>query len=520
MLARVLLLWTALPLLTLTLQAQSPAPGFLDPPPGEATMRPRIGCADLRSLTGYDFSIESATIVPAAGDAPEHCVIRGLVQPEIRFEVTLPTIWNRRFYMTGNGGYAGESLDAPPRANARSQAARRGFVLAMSNTGHDSGLEPLGTFAMNRQKLLDYAFRSLKVTADAGKQIAASYYGARPAKSYYEGCSTGGRQGLILAQRFPEEFDGIVAGSPVLNFTGTMFGTIQRYQAFAKAPVPYAKIALLSAQIYGMCDDKDGLKDGLIDDPRRCDFQPARDLSKCADGVASADCFTSGEIASLEAVYGDVKVQGQKVFPGWPVGAEVSGPNGRSGWDNWIVNEKGLPTIAFTFAETFFRYLAFPEKNPTLDLLSLDSEKTIARLEWIHQVLDATDTDLSTFQKRGGKLFMYFGWADQALNPRMGVEYYEGVLARMGAGVPGFFRLFMVPGMFHCQGGVGCGTFDKLTPTIEWVEKGTPPDRVAASQVVGGKPIRTRPLCPYPQVAVYSGQGSTDDSVNFACRAR
>ena len=520
MLARVVALWTALPLLTSVFQTQSPAPGFLAPPPGEATMRPKIGCADVRSFTGYDFSIESATIVPATGDVPESCLVRGLIQPEVRFEITLPATWNRRFYMTGNGGYAGESLDGQVRTNIRNQATRRGFVAATSNTGHDAATEPLGTFAVNRQKLLDYAFRSLKVTADAGKQIAAAYYGARPARSYYEGCSTGGRQGLILAQRFPEEFDGIVAGSPVLNFTGTMLGGIQRAQTFARTPVPYAKTATLASRIYGMCDEKDGLKDGLIDDPRRCDFKPSRDLPRCADGISGDDCFTAGEITSLEAFYADVNVQGQRVFPGWPVGAEIPGPNGRSGWDNWIVSERGQPTTGFVFAETFFRYLAFPEKDPKLDWVSLDLEKTLPRLEWIHQVLDATDSDLSAFQKRGGKLFMYFGWADQALNPRMGVEYYESVLGRMGTSVPGFFRLFMVPGMFHCQGGVGCGTFDKLTPTIEWVEKGTAPDRIVASRVVAGKPVRTRPLCPYPQVAVYGGQGSIDEAANFSCKAR
>jgi feruloyl esterase len=517
---RVLTLCAVLPLLTLASHAQAPAAGFLAPPSGESALRPTIGCADVRSLTGYDFSVESATVVPAAGDVSEFCLVRGQIQPEIRFEVTLPATWNRRFLMTGNGGYAGESLDAPARATGRNQAARRGFVLATSNTGHDAATEPLGTFAVNRQKLLDYAFRSLKVTADAGKQIAAAYYGARPARSYFEGCSTGGRQALILAQRFPDAFDGIVAGAPVLDFTGTMLMGIRRYQALAATPVPYAKLALLASRIYGMCDEQDGVKDGLIDDPRRCGFQPARDLPRCAMGAAGADCFTSGELASLEAVYGDVMVQGRRVARGWPVGAEIAGPNGRSGWENWIVNERPAPTLGYQFAETFFRFLALPEKNPTLDLLSLDLEKTAARVDWIRNVLDATDADLSAFRQRGGRLFMYFGWADAALNPQMGVDYYERVLAHMGAGVPEFFRLFMVPGMFHCAGGVGCGTFDKLTPTIAWVEAGTAPEVITASQVVGGKVVRTRPLCPYPRVAVYRGQGSTDEAANFSCQVR
>jgi feruloyl esterase len=433
--------------------------------------------------------------------------------------------------MTGNGGYAGDSLDAPQRAGGRNAAMRRGFVSASTNTGHDAAVEPLGAFAVNRQKLLDYAFRSLHTTAETGKRIAAAYYGAGPARSYFEGCSTGGRQALILAQRFPDDFDGIVAGAPVLNFSGTMVGYAKMTQALAASPIPYAKLALLADRIYAQCDEKDGLKDGLIDDPRRCDFRPARDLPKCAEGAdntannaannsaGNSDCFTTAQIGTLETIYGDVHGNGKRLFPGWPVGAEVIGPNGRSGWDNWIINEKGQPTISVNFAESFFRYLAFPEKNPKYELSSFNFEKDPPRLEWIHNILDATDPDLSRFKARGGKLLMYFGWADQALNAQMGVDYYESVLARMGATTTGFFRLFMVPGMFHCGGGVGCGSFDKLTPLMQWVEQGTAPERIIGSRMVNGKAVRTRPLCPYPQTAKYKGAGSIDEADSFACQS-
>ncbi|HMV50843.1 MAG TPA: tannase/feruloyl esterase family alpha/beta hydrolase, partial [Blastocatellia bacterium] len=490
----------------------------LPPPAGESVLTPKIACADLRSLTNYDFSIESATLIAAGTDAPARCRVKGLIQPEIQFEVNLPAAWNRRFFMFGNGGYAGEPMDAGNRVGQRLTAIRRGFVVADHNTGHDSATEPLGTFAVNRQKLLDYAFRSLHTTADTGKRIAEAYFGAKPAKSYYEGCSTGGRQGLILAQRFPEDFDGLVIGAPVLNFSGTMTAYAQTVQALARAPIPYAKLSTLAERIYAHCDDKDGLKDGLIDDPRNCDFRPARDLPKCADGADKNDCFTAAQISALEKVYGDVLSQGKRIFPGWPVGAEIAGPNGRSGWDNWIVNEQGQPTIEVNFAESFFRYLAFPQKNPNYKLAEFDFDKDPARLDWIHQVLDATDPDLSRLQKRGGKVLMYYGWADQALNARMGVEYYESVLQTLGANAKDFFRLFMVPGMFHCGGGVGCGSFDKLTPLIQWTENGKAPDSLPAAQIVNGKTVRTRPLCPYPQVAKYKGRGSVDDAANFECR--
>jgi len=235
-------------------------------------------------------------------------------------------------------------------------------------------------------------------------------------------------------------------------------------------------------------------------------------------GGDNSDCLTAGQISSLEKIYGDVMSQGKRIFPGWPVSSEVAGPNGRSGWDFWKINQSGQPSISIAFGETFLKYMAFPDKNSKTDLASFDFDKDPPRLEWIHNILDATDPDLSRFKQRGGKLLMYFGWADPALNAQMGVDYYESVLARMGVGTPSFFRLFMVPGMFHCGGGIGCGTFDKLGPVVQWVEKGIAPDSIIGSRIVNGKPDRTRPLCPYPQTARYKGSGSIDDDANFVCK--
>ncbi len=489
-------------------------------PASESIAAPKRACADLRSLTGYEFTVTTASLIPAAPDVPEYCRVTGQILPEIRFEVNLPTAWNRRFYMSGNGGYAGESLDSPQRARARELAVRRGFASAATNTGHDASSEPLATFAVNSQKLLDYAFRSLHTTSETAKRLIASYYGVGPSRSFFEGCSTGGRQALILAQRFPDDFDGIIAGAPVLNFTGTMTGYACSVQAFAAAPIPYGKLSLLADRVYAQCDAKDGIQDGLIDDPRRCDFRPSRDLPKCPEGADDAGCFTGAQIGTLEKIYGDVMSRGQRIFPGWPVGAEIAGSNGRSGWDNWIVRQDGRQTTWASFSETFFRYMAFPEKNPNYDLASFDVDKDPVRLEWIHSVLDATDPDLTRFRDHGGKLLMYFGWADPALNPQMGVGYYESVLSRMGPSTNDFFRLFMVPGMFHCGGGVGTSSFDMLAALLDWVEHGAAPDRIPAARVLNGKTVRTRPLCPYPQVARYSGSGSIDDAANFTCKAQ
>ncbi len=474
-----------------------------------------MSCSTLRSLTGYEFSIASAELQPAVGETPEFCRVLGLIPPEIRFEVALPTSWNKRLFTVGNGGFAGEDLENPGRVNARNQALRKGFAFAQQNTGHDAAGEPLATFAVHPQKLVDYGFRAMHVTVETAKKLAAAYYGVAPFRSYYDSCSTGGRQALIAAQRFSRDFDGIVCGAPVLDFTGTMSKYASWAQAMAVSPIPYDKLRLLSDRIYAHCDAKDGVADGLIEDPRRCGFNPAHDLPRC-NSASDSGCFTEGEVRTLQNIYGDLVLNGKRVFPGWPVGAEVAGSNGRSGWDVWIVREKG-PTISFGFAESFFRYMAFPKKDPNLALTQLDLAREAPRLQYIAKVLNATDTDLTEFRDRGGKLLMWHGWADPALNPLMGVEYYEAVMKRMGPSTKEFFRLFMMPGVFHCGGGVGCASFDHMAAIMDWVERGRPPEGLVASRAEKGKPLRTRPLCAYPLVARYKGSGSIDDAASFVC---
>jgi feruloyl esterase len=201
------------------------------------------------------------------------------------------------------------------------------------------------------------------------------------------------------------------------------------------------------------------------------------------------------------------------------VGAEIAGADGRSGWDQWIVRETPDKTIAYTFAESFFRYMAFPRKEQGMDLLAFDVEKDAPRLDWIRNILDATNPDLTAFRGRKGKMLMYFGWADQSLNAQMGVDYYESVLQKMGPGTRDFFRLFMQPGVFHCGGGVGPGSFEPLLEVVDWVEKAKAPDRIVAARIAKGSTLRTRPLCPYPQTAKYKGSGSIDDAANFDCAA-
>jgi hypothetical protein len=479
--------------------------------------KPKISCGQLRSLTSYELSVISATTVPALSDVPEHCRVAVLVAPEIHIEVNLPAAWNSRLYMFGNGGFGGESFEAPNRVIDRAQGLRSGFTTAATDTGHSGTAEPGGTFGLNQQKLIDYGFRSLHLTAVVAKLLISTYYGQPAAKSYYDGCSLGGRQGLVLAQRFPDDFDGILAGAPALDQVGTMLARAYWTQGLAANPIPANKLRLLAGRVYDQCDAKDGLKDGLIDDPRKCGFEPSRDLPKCAAGTDQPGCFTGAQIAAITRIHSDVQSQGKRLFPGFPVGSEVVGPNGQSGWLGQMVDGPNAQGAWPRFAEGFLRYMLFPEKDAKLSLSQFDIDKDPPRATLAAQILNATDVDLSAFERHGGKLLMYFGWADPQLNPLMGVEYYERVAEKMGPATADFFRLFMVPGMFHCGGGVGTSVFDAATPLLNWVESGTAPEHIAASRVVDGKVARTRPLCAYPAVARYKGTGSTDDAASFTC---
>ncbi len=486
-----------------------------DAPPRQ----PKAKCADLRALTGYDFSIDAASMVPGRPGDPDLCRVQGLIAPEIRFEVSLPTAWNGRLYMFGNGGYAGESLAASGRVSRRNTAVARGFAVAQTNTGHDAAREPLAAFAGDPQKLADYAYRAVHVTAVTAKRIAQAYYEAPPARAYFDGCSTGGRQGLIAAQRFPGDFDGIIVGAPVLDFTGTMLHYASMQRALARAPLSEEKVRLVADAVYKKCDAIDGLADGLIGDPRRCAFDPAADLPRCAAGTPTGVCISDNDVASLKAIYGSVESKGQRIFPGFPPGAEVfaagaSGP--RTGWDPWLIRN-GQATLSLMFVEAFFKHMATPGTEQ--DWRTFDVERDLPKLETIATILNATDPDLSAFKDRGGRILMYYGWAEPALNPLMGIDYYERVREQMGPQTTDFFRLFMMPGVFHCAGGIGPDMLDTITPLVDWVERGVAPDRLVASRRLDGKVLRTRPLCPYPLEARYTGTGSIDEAASFTCAA-
>ena len=485
---------------------------------------PRKACDGLAAFKGDGLVTIQASVVPATPDTPQHCRVTGVITPEVAFEVNLPGRWNRRFYMTGNGGLAGDALDGPTSPE-RSAALANGFVTARTNTGHDAQTEPSGTFVLsNPQKAIDYAYRAVHVTAETAKAIAVDYYGQPISFSYWNSCSNGGRQGLIEAQRFPGDFDGIVAYAPWADQTGFTIGAMWNQKALTEAPVPSAKLTLVAEAVMTKCDAVDGLTDGLIDDPRTCGFDPMRDVPACRAGTDMPDCLTAAQATTLKKIYDGPASNGKPLFPGFMVGSEAVTTrfNGEvsSGWVGAIVPaQPDAKPADFNLAEGVMRYLILDPPQPDYDFMTFDYDRDPALVERWSRLADAKDPDLSAFRKRGGRLIMTYGWADSILQPMMGVTYYEAVVATNGQDTTDFARLFMMPGVGHCGGGVGPDRTDAVTAVIDWVEKNQAPDSLRASKVTNGKVVRTRPLCPYPQVARYKGEGSIDEAANFSCVA-
>lgn len=490
-----------------------------------ANLSPATDCARLAGVDLPELVRLTARSVPADGAVPAHCRLDGVLAPAIGFEVNLPAAWNGRFYMIGNGGLAGQEPDDPRNAAARAAALAHGFAMASTNTGHDARKEPGGTFVVsNPQKAIDYAYRAVHLTATTAKQVVDRYYGRPAAHSYWNSCSNGGRQGLLEAERYPKDFDGIVANAPWIDQTGFTVAALWNQRALTETPVSTAKIALVAQRVMAKCDAVDGLADGLIDDPRNCSFEVAKDVPMCPAGTDSADCLTPAQAAAVQKVYdGPHTSAGKSLFPGYMVGSEALAPgrNGTraSGWTNLILPARpGAKPADFSLADSIMRYLVFQPPRPDYDYHRFDFDKDSRLLARWGKIADATDTNLRAFRKRGGKLIITHGWADPILEPLESVRYYRQAVAANGPKGTDFLRLFMVPGMSHCAGGVGPDQYDAVTAVIDWVEKGAAPERIVARKIVSGKTVRSRPLCPYPQVARYVGKGSVDDAADFQCR--
>lgn len=431
------------------------------------------------------------------GALPAFCRVAVTLKPgaasNIKAEVWMPAAgWNGKLQVVGNGGFAGT---IGYRALATALAA--GYAAASTDTGHTG--PAADTFA-NEDTIRDFAYRAIHETAVAAKRAVDRYYGAPPRFAYFNGCSTGGRQALTAAQRYPDDFDGIVGGAPAIYSTKQAFGQIWFYQAIALGPgaIPREKLPLIHDAALNACDALDGARDGVLENPLACSFDPA--VLTCKAGAAPDSCLTPPQVEAVRKVYAGAPhaTTGEQIFPGLERGSEL-------GWSATPVG----------YAVDYFKHIVF--KNPSWDPATLNFREHVAEAYPAeHQIFDANDPRLGAFTGRGGKLLMYQGWAEPGIPPGHIVNYYADV-QKHTSGAARSVRLFMVPGMGHCGGGNGTGTFDMVKALDAWVESGTPPEQIPASRVRDGKVDRTRPLCAYPRYARYTGTGSLDEASSFSC---
>ncbi len=475
-------------------------------------------CGALTGLAVPSTTISSATVVPAGGGLPEYCRVRGHVDTEISFELRLPTTtWNGKFYHAGGGGFVGS---IPTSATALG----RGYAVVGTDTGHvGTGVAAFdGSWALNRpDRQLNWAHRGIHVVTVAAKQIVTAAFGKAPQFSYFEGCSNGGRQAAMEAQRYPTDFHGIIAGAPALDITGLMIGFNWDAQAIHTAPIPPAKLTTIANAVVAQCDAKDGLVDGLVDNPRRCGFDPA--TLTCPAGTDTVACLTPAQVQTVKKVYGGpVNFAGEQLHPGFPPGAE----DGANGWQDWISGPSSIaapPVLSasfqFDFQDQFLRFFIF--SNPAYNSLTFNFDTDVPFITDTSDLYDATNPDLSAFRDAGGKLIMYHGEADHALTVDRTIQYYDDVAKAMGNKnrIESLYRLFLAPGMHHCGAGPGPNSLDALMALENWVEGGIAPDSIIATHTGPGV-VRTRPLCSYPNVAVYNGSGEVNDAANFSCMNR
>jgi feruloyl esterase len=474
-------------------------------------------CESLSSLSLPQTKITSAQFV-AAGDfslpsggqpihnLPAFCRVGATLVPskdsDIKIEVWLPASgWNGKVQAVGNGGWSGAI-----GYGALASAIRHGYASASTDTGHTGGSAAFA-FA-HPEKLIDFAYRSEHEMTTKAKAIIAAFYGSGPRLSYWNGCSSGGKQGLKEAQKYPEDYDGIIAGAPANNWVALLSSDMANSVAMLKDPasrIPPGKLALLHKAAVESCDVLDGLKDGLIDDPTRCHFDPAVLLCK---GPETESCLTPAQVEAAKKVYGPFTNPRthKEIYPGLEPGSELG----------WAAFTGPQP---FPISNDYFRYVI--HNNPDWDFRTFDADQEVVLAEKLDRdnVLKAVDPNLNRFVSHGGKLILYHGWSDNLIAPRNSINYFDSVVSKMGGleKTEESVRLFMVPGMGHCSGGEGPNRFDMVAPLDQWVEQRKAPARVVASHETGGQVDRTRPLCPYPQLAKYKGTGSTDDAANFVC---
>jgi feruloyl esterase len=476
-------------------------------------------CADLAGLNLPNTTVTRAEVVapgafttagPAASQSlyarlPEFCRVGATLRPsadsEIRIEVWLPTQWNGRFQAIGNGAWAGVIPYAPMAG-----AVVEGFVAAGTDTGHVGNTAAFA--AGHPEKVIDLGYRAVHEMTVQAKALINSFYGRAPQFSIWNGCSQGGRQGITAAVRYPTDFDGVIAGAPAVNWMHLHAGRMAANRAANRTPVatiPADKYPLIHNAALAACDANDGVKDGVIEDPLSCRFDP-RVLQCSGDG---AGCLTAAQVESARALYAPVldPRTGEQILPGLVPGSELA----------WATAASPRPVATALDA---FKYIVFQNANwdPVSFNAATDIERTLRADS--NDVLNSASTDLKAFFDRGGKLLMYHGWADTQVTPLNSIDYFQKVASRFGAPIVGTsIQLYMVPGMNHCNGGPGTDQFNKVTALEQWMATGAAPETITASRVTNGIVDRTRPLCTFGRVAKWNGTGSSDDAANFSCVA-
>ena len=438
---------------------------------------------------------------------PAFCRVAMTLAPsadsDIKVELWIPTSWNGKFQAVGNGAFNG-SISYPAMANALA----RGYATSSTDTGHTGGG---ANWALGHpEKVVDFGWRAVHEMTLASKKIIAGYTGRAPAFSYWNGCSAGGRQAMKEAQRFPDDFNGIIAGAPGLDWTGRAAQAVRVAKTLEHnnaGRLSAKDTQLLHRAVVGACDASDGLKDGLLSDPERCRFDPV--VLQCG-GSSQSECLTTAQVETARLIYSRGVNRSTK--------REVGGllPGSELGW-----TDLGWTASARATGLDQFRFLVF--KDPAWDIQQFEFDRDLARAEEADgDTLNALDPNLKPFIDRGGKLIQFHGWADPQISPANSSQYYARVVAALGGAskVDGSYRLFMAPGMGHCGGGEGPNTFDMVAALEQWVEHGKAPDQILASHATNGVVDRTRPLCPHPQIATYKGTGSIDEAANFTCRGR
>jgi feruloyl esterase len=476
-------------------------------------------CESVKALALPNTSVTLAQPVAAGGFTPQggrgaevfkslpaFCRVAATLTPsadsEIKMEVWLPEAgWNGKLQSVGNGAWAGTI-----GYNAMATALAAGYATASTDTGHTGN--NANFISGHPEKVIDFGYRAVHEMTVAAKAAITSYYGNAPRYSYWTGCSTGGRQALMEAQRYPDDYDGILAGAPAIyasRLQGMQVWASQVVHKDEASFIPAAKFPAIHNAVLQQCDARDGVKDGVLEDPTKCKFDLK--VLACKDGD-TASCLTAPQLEAATRLYAGPKNSktGQALFPGLQPGSEL-------GW-NTLAGAQPM-----SLANELYKYLVFEDAN--WDYKTINPDTDFARAEKaLSKNMDAADPNLKPFVNSGGKLIVYHGWNDPGIPPMNTVEYYKKVTTALGgaAKTADSVRLFMIPGMNHCQGGDGTDRFDGIGALARWVETGKAPEQIIASHQTAGKVDRTRPLCPYPQAATYKGNGDTNDAASFVCK--